>query len=152
MQPLIDPRPLESPAYWEQEPSGLIDYSVTEFQWNKETRKIDKKVSYYTSKIPELLEVIAGMLRTSGDSQIEVDASQYQPLELVTTPMHYNVKISDFTGMHWQARWLDRSTEFESIYEEEDGTDNSELLATVEWLCNECKGFLINVSPYDPTP
>lgn len=152
MPELIDPRPLEDPAYWQVEPIGLIDYSVTEFQWNKETKKIDKKTSYYTSKLPELLDTVAGLLRTTGDAQIEVDASQYQPLELLTTPMHYNVKISDFTGMHWQARWLYSSTETEAIYEEEDGTDNSELLATVEWLCNECKGFLINLAPYDPTP
>lgn len=152
MPELIDPRPLEDPTYWEVEPVSLVDYSITEFHWNKETKKIDKKVSYYTSQLPELLEVVAGLLRTTGDAQVEVDASQYRPLELITTPMHYNVKISSFTGTHWQARWLYNSTETEAIYEEEDGTDNDELLATIEWLCNECKGFLINLSPYDPTP
>lgn len=152
MTALIDPRPMEPDWVREAEPIDLVDYKITRFVWNKEARKYDRPVESYSSNTRGLLEAVASMLSACVECEIEVDATQRTPVESLETPIHYSIKIPGFTGMFSQLRWLYSQNATEAIYEEEDTTDNDELLAGVEWLCNECKAFTINIGDYDPTP
>lgn len=152
MTALIDPRPFEPDWVREAEPIDLVDYKITRFVWNKETRKYDRPVESYSSDTRALLEVVASLLVAGVECKIEADATQRTPVESLETPVHYSIKIPSFTGMHSQLRWLYSANATETVFEEEDTTDNDELLAGIEWLCNECKAFTIDLSIYDPTP
>lgn len=152
MNSLIDPRPMEPDWVREPEPIDLIDYKITRFVWNKETRQYDRPVEVYSSNTRTLLEAVAGLLVAGVECKIEADATYRTPVESLETPIHYSIKIPGFTGMHSQLRWLYSANETEAIFEEEETTDNDELLAGIEWLCNECKAFTVELSGYDPTP
>lgn len=152
MTALIDPRPLEPDWVHESDPIDLIDYQITRFSWNKEARKYDRLTEAHSSDMATFLEAVASMLRTGVECEIQADASERTPSNDIDLPVHYSIKLPSFTGMHSQLRWLYSQTATEAIYEEEDTTDNDELLAGAEWLCNERKIFTVNIGGYDPTP
>ena len=152
MPELIDPRPMEPAWVRETEPSNLIEFRIVRYSWNKEQRTYDKQEEIHSAKLAGFLDTVASMLRAGIECTIEADASQHVPAAPGTQPIHYGIKVPGFTCMFSRVRWLDRETPFESIYDEEETTDNDEVLASVEWLCNECKVFSVDISSYDPTP
>lgn len=151
MTQLIDPRPLESPEYWETDYSDpAIRWTINYHEYNKKLGKIIPR-SERGCKIAELLDIIAYNLNEGIECDGYIDASESAPpIDPEIREMYtYNAKCAENTMMHWRVYDPGDEKKFDK---HEDGFDNNELLYILETGINKRQEFKFEIAKYDPTP
>jgi len=107
---IYDPRPIDSPDYFDQEMSNTASWVVNTYQlgYNKQTKKFTKNVSQKRGEdsMKDVLQLIAEI--HSGDKpeycEIFIDATQIVSRSEVAQPVHYQVNYHDGHDVYWEIK------------------------------------------------
>lgn len=151
---MIDPRPIESPTYWEHEPltNDVVSWSEIAGIWNREAKKYDRVTTSHDSSAWELLCYIAKRTRDRDWTWLtyKIDASQLVlPYTIkAARPMHYDINYPD--------RYYDYTVSVledgKVIHKEFFINDGDEAYCFIEGYIRENKIIEVEIGPNDPTP
>lgn len=140
----IDLGPLEPAWVRETPPSGIIEWTVTRLEWNKELKRNKQRTEYHRGEPLDFLHSLCQMSRASNfcPTEIKVDASQStgEPIDKCYRDFHH-------CGLGWLF-WIFKS----ETNSEERGSDFYELIEWVNWAIENCYSFEIELDIVDPTP
>ena len=145
-----DPRPLDSPDYFDQEMSNTATWIVqrTKVRYSSEEKIFKKNVSQERGEgsMKDVLQLIAQI--HGGDSpdecEIFIDATQIVSRSEARQPVYYEVNFSQTHDVHWVLK--------EGTGAVDEDTDSDELFALAEYMINDSREFSIEFGTVDPTP
>jgi hypothetical protein len=149
--PMIDPRPMEPPSYWQITPPNFIDWRIIRRAWNRETRKHDFTKIFGVCSPGEMLEIIARELNSDRpEFTLEIDATmagfdRYYDEDFRSR--YLKVKCPDFyrAGLCWAAEGEDLEGKREF------GTDECDLIDLISYEMEQCRVFTVDIEYEDRT-
>lgn len=145
MTALIDPRPLEDPAYWQVDPPEL-PWQAYDRKWLSDQGRYQRRALDNGDTVASFYEAVAEAIGNH-HYPVEFEVNAINGPEHGIGSLKYSHHLNSFDAVcYWSIKVPD------SEHLNEEGSDVDELFAALEYFCTIPYEFELEIDYDDPTP